>query len=74
MTARLAGLGGAPPLLPDLWGDSWVALGEGLPGGAWRDRFTGARLTTAEREGAAALPAREIFAEFPLALLTPERP
>jgi (1->4)-alpha-D-glucan 1-alpha-D-glucosylmutase len=74
LTARLAGLGGAPPLRPDVWGDTWVALGEGLPGGAWRDRFTGAPLTTTEREGAAAVPARGIFAEFPLALRTPESP
>jgi (1->4)-alpha-D-glucan 1-alpha-D-glucosylmutase len=66
---------GRPPLGPAAWGDTWIGVADGA---SVRDVFTGAVLTPVRGENGYALPASEIFARFPVALLLPigslERP
>ena len=52
------------------WGDTVVRL---PPASAqrWRNVLTGAVVNSAQRDGAAALEAAHVFAQFPLALLVP---
>jgi hypothetical protein len=57
---------------PAVWGNTWVRLGDSRLAGAYRDRFSGRRIVTEAREGALALPAATLFADFPVALLERE--
>ena len=49
LAARLTGLDGRWPLGEEIWGETWLSLGDAGLAGAYRDRFTGRRL----RDGAA---------------------
>ncbi len=65
----LVGLTGGrelPPVGDDVWEDTFVALGDGP---AWRNAFTGERLTAAEGRGGIAIPAGRLLRDFPVALL-----
>jgi (1->4)-alpha-D-glucan 1-alpha-D-glucosylmutase len=59
---------GRPPLGAAVWGDTSIAVADGQP---LRDVFTGATLTPVPAERSYTLPAAEIFAHFPVALLIP---
>ena len=74
LTARLTGLSGRLPLGPEIWGDTWISLGDAELHGVYRDRFSGLRLETESRDGVPALAARALFAVFPGALLEREAP
>jgi (1->4)-alpha-D-glucan 1-alpha-D-glucosylmutase len=72
LTARLAGLTGRFPLGEAAWEQTWVTVGDERLAGVYRDRFTGRRIATESRDGAAALPAASLFGHFPVALLERE--
>ncbi|HET8576334.1 MAG TPA: malto-oligosyltrehalose synthase [Methylomirabilota bacterium] len=72
LAARLTGFSGRFPLGSPTWGESWLALADERLAGRYRDRFTGCRLETERRDGAPALPATALFADFPAALLERE--
>jgi len=57
------------PVGPDAWGDTAVPLPDVAPGARFRDAFTGAIISASSRDGAAVLPAGEVLADFPVALL-----
>jgi (1->4)-alpha-D-glucan 1-alpha-D-glucosylmutase len=65
-------------LLPDstafphggkIWGDTLLSLPEELGDRMWRSLFTGETLTAISHQGRPALPAAQVFAHFPVALL-----
>jgi (1->4)-alpha-D-glucan 1-alpha-D-glucosylmutase len=65
-------------LLPDstglphgckIWGDTMLPLPEELGDRLWRSLFTGETLTAVAHQGRPALPAAQVFAHFPVALL-----
>ena len=58
---------GMVPCGEGVWGDSLLALPEGV--GSWRNALTGDALAVREREGTTVLPLAEVFAEAPVALL-----
>jgi (1->4)-alpha-D-glucan 1-alpha-D-glucosylmutase len=70
LTAGLTDNGARLPLGPEVWGDTWVALPGGLPEGPYVNLFTGAGVGLASTAVGPALPAGQILAEFPVALLT----
>lgn len=73
LVARLTDNGARLPLTPEVWGETWVALPAGLPGGPYLNLFTGAEVALAGTAVGPALPAGEILADFPVALLaTPD--
>jgi (1->4)-alpha-D-glucan 1-alpha-D-glucosylmutase len=72
LSARLTGFSGRLPLGPEVWGDTWISLGDRALEGAYRDRFSGARVATEMRDGVPSLAARLVFANFPVALLARE--
>jgi (1->4)-alpha-D-glucan 1-alpha-D-glucosylmutase len=71
-TTRLARAPGALPIGPDAWGETFVPLPAALQGRRFVDRFTGRALEPETREGRTGLPAANLFATFPVALLLAE--
>jgi (1->4)-alpha-D-glucan 1-alpha-D-glucosylmutase len=62
----------APPQLPlgdAVWGDTTLSLTNAPQGLTWRNVFTDRRHAPAQTEQGCSLPAAELFAEFPVALL-----
>ena len=55
-----------------MWGRTWIPLHDDRLAGVYRDRFSGRRIATEERDGVPALPARVLFDSFPVALLARE--
>lgn len=51
------------------WRDTGIIIPDEIPGGTYRNVFTGEVLTEIERNGKKRLPLGEIFARFPVALL-----
>jgi (1->4)-alpha-D-glucan 1-alpha-D-glucosylmutase len=52
-----------------IWGDTMLPLPEELGDRVWRSLFTGETLTAVAHQGRRALPAAQVFAHFPVALL-----
>jgi (1->4)-alpha-D-glucan 1-alpha-D-glucosylmutase len=52
-----------------IWGDTMLPLPEELGDRLWRSLFTGETLTAVAHQGRPALPAAQLFARFPVALL-----
>jgi (1->4)-alpha-D-glucan 1-alpha-D-glucosylmutase len=59
-----------PPLGPDVWGDTAVALPPGVPVGAYRNAFTGEHVELSS----VPLSAGELLGAFPTAVLVCEAP
>jgi (1->4)-alpha-D-glucan 1-alpha-D-glucosylmutase len=59
-----------PPVGPEVWGETRVALAEPLPRGRYRELLSD---RTVETDSEGRLPLGEVFAELPLALLEPAR-
>jgi len=57
------------PLGPEVWQDTRLLLPDVKGPVQWRNIFTGARLVAGEENGRFGLPAAELFADFPVALL-----
>jgi (1->4)-alpha-D-glucan 1-alpha-D-glucosylmutase len=57
------------PLGPEVWKDTELELPGVGPGAVFHNVFTGEELKTSSRQGATVLPAGELFASFPVALL-----
>jgi (1->4)-alpha-D-glucan 1-alpha-D-glucosylmutase len=57
------------PLGRKIWGDTMLPLPEELSDRTWHSLFTGATLTATSHQGRPALPAEQVFASFPVALL-----
>jgi (1->4)-alpha-D-glucan 1-alpha-D-glucosylmutase len=72
LAARLTGFAGRLPMGAEVWGDTWLSLGDAALEGAYRDRFSGLMLETQTRDGVPALAAGALFASFPVALLERE--
>jgi (1->4)-alpha-D-glucan 1-alpha-D-glucosylmutase len=72
LSARLTDFTGRFPLGDSAWGDTWLSLGESSLQGVYRDRFTGLRIATEQRDGAPALKASALFGGLPVALLVRE--
>jgi (1->4)-alpha-D-glucan 1-alpha-D-glucosylmutase len=73
LSARLTGFSGSLPL-GAVWEDTWISLGASLPHGEYRDQLSGRRVAPERRHGETVLPARSLFAGFPVALLELEEP
>lgn len=56
-----------PPTEKHTWDDTYIALRNGLPAGEYRDTITGARLAVESERPL--LPAADVFAHLPVALL-----
>jgi (1->4)-alpha-D-glucan 1-alpha-D-glucosylmutase len=52
-----------------IWGDTMLPLPEELADRTWHSLFTGETLTAVAHQGRPALPAAQVFARFPVALL-----
>lgn len=57
------------PFGESVWGDSCVLIPEEIPGKTFRNIFTGETLQRREKDGEGALLLREVFSNFPVALL-----
>jgi (1->4)-alpha-D-glucan 1-alpha-D-glucosylmutase len=60
---------GAPPIGPDVWGDTSLFLPEWTGPLKFRDRFTGAEVTLEAVDGGAGVRVAEVLRDFPVALL-----
>ena len=60
---------GQPPLGKEVWGTSSLALPRNAPDG-WTDVFTGENLISRESNGESSLYLRDVFQDFPVALLS----
>jgi (1->4)-alpha-D-glucan 1-alpha-D-glucosylmutase len=69
LPARLAPDPGQPPLGGPVWEETRLLLPDVDPTGRWSHVFTGERLAPTESEGRLSLPAADLFAHFPVALL-----
>jgi (1->4)-alpha-D-glucan 1-alpha-D-glucosylmutase len=69
LAAKLTGFDGRLPLGASVWGDTWLALGGAMPGGRYRDRFTGLTMETQPRPDGPALSVGALLGRFPVALL-----
>jgi (1->4)-alpha-D-glucan 1-alpha-D-glucosylmutase len=69
LITRLAPKPGDRPLDNAVWHDTFISLPGIEPGQSCRNIFTGEVLTTQQRDDQAVLPAAEVFATFPVALL-----
>lgn len=72
ITRLAAGLGRSAepfPLGRGAWGETWLTVPSWRPGSPYRNLLTGEMLATTEAEGAQVLPAAEVFAACPVALL-----
>ena len=67
VTRLAAGPEGLP--LGGVWGDTRLLLPDVAPGVRWRNLFTGREVSATAEGGKAALALREVFADFPVALL-----
>jgi (1->4)-alpha-D-glucan 1-alpha-D-glucosylmutase len=74
LSARLTDFSGRFPLGDSAWGDTWLSLGDPSLQGVYRDRFTGLRIATEQRDGAPALKASSLFGGLPVAMLAREEP
>ena len=72
LSARLTGLDGRWPLGEEIWGETWLSLGDAGLGGTYRDRFTGRRLQTEPRDGVPAIALGALLEILPVALLERE--
>jgi (1->4)-alpha-D-glucan 1-alpha-D-glucosylmutase len=72
LSARLTDFTGRFPLGDSAWGDTWLSLGDPSLQGVYRDRFTGLRIPTEQREGTPALKASALFRGLPVAMLVRE--
>ncbi len=61
----------SPDIWRNIWQDTWIVLPAKNGGKEFGNLFTGETVTVKEHEGKKALPAGEIFASFPAALLDP---
>ena len=61
-----------PPIGSEIWGETWLLLPPDIEANAYRNLYTGEQITVAKRDGQNVLSIAEIFANFPVALLTPE--
>ena len=68
LIATLIPDGGAPPLGPDVWGDTRIEVADAR---AFRDAFTGALIEPVEIDGTYTMAAAAIFERFPVTLLVP---
>jgi (1->4)-alpha-D-glucan 1-alpha-D-glucosylmutase len=57
------------PFGESVWGDSCVLIPGEIPGETFRNIFTGETLQRIEKNGEVALPLREVFSNFPVAML-----
>jgi len=57
------------PLGEAAWEDSGIRLANVKPGTQYQNAFTGATVTTTDRDGETVLMAADLFADFPVALL-----
>jgi len=57
------------PFGESVWGDSSVLIPAEIPGKTFRNIFTGETLQRIEKNGEGALPLREVFSNFPVAML-----
>jgi maltooligosyltrehalose synthase len=57
------------PFGESVWGDSSVVIPAEIPGKTFRNIFTGETLQRIEKKGEGALPLREVFSNFPVAML-----
>lgn len=71
LTARLAGHELQPPL-GAIWGQTQLIIPGTQAGQRFRNLYTNALLTVIDQDGIAELPAAEVFADFPVALLVRE--
>ena len=74
LNARLTGFSGRFPLGQDIWGDTWVALGEQAQAGMYRDWFSGLTIATEARDSGPALPVGALLRSLPVAMLVREAP
>ena len=74
LLTRLLPRAGAAPLGPDVWQDSALLVPGLRPGRRCRNVFTGEVHTLAAYQGQAALPLAQVFAHFPVALLSSDTP
>ena len=72
LTARLTGLDGRWPLGEEIWGETWLSLGDAGSAGTYRDRFTGRRLQTEPRDGVPGIALGALLEILPVALLERE--
>jgi (1->4)-alpha-D-glucan 1-alpha-D-glucosylmutase len=57
------------PIGEPVWGNSCVLIPGEIPGKTFRNIFTGETLQRVEKNGEGALPLREVFSNFPVAML-----
>ena len=72
LAARLTGLDGRWPLGEEIWGETWLSLGDAGLAGTYRDRFTGRRLPTEPRDGVPGITLGALLEILPVALLERE--
>jgi (1->4)-alpha-D-glucan 1-alpha-D-glucosylmutase len=72
LSARLTDFGARWPLGTEVWGETWLSLGDAGLAGTYRDRFTGRRTEVVARDGAPALSVGELLHVLPVALLERE--
>ena len=72
LSARLTDFGARSPLGAEVWGETWLSLGDASLAGTYRDRLTGRRIEVESRDGAPALSVGELFDVLPVALLERE--
>jgi len=71
LIATLIPEGAAPPIGPEVWADTRIAVPDGR---TYRDAFTGALLQPIPSDHGYAIPGSAIFERFPVALLVSENP
>jgi (1->4)-alpha-D-glucan 1-alpha-D-glucosylmutase len=69
LVAKLLPNTAALPHDRNIWGDTMLPLPEDLGDRSWHSLFTGQILTAVTHQGRPALPAAQVFAHFPVALL-----
>ena len=69
LIAQLIGQRSMPPLGKDVWSDTLLPIPATLAGRRFRNLFTGETLEASQAKGTSTLPAADIFANFPVALL-----
>jgi len=72
LSARLTGLDGRWPLGEEIWSETWLSLGDVDLAGAYRDRFTGRRVQTEQRDGVPGITLGALLEILPVALLERE--
>ena len=72
LLARLVPDPHVPPVGSHIWGGSWLAVPPIGAGQCYRNLFTGETVEAAGHNGSTALALDQVFANFPVALLTRE--